>query len=371
MSLLDLSDELLLQIISGDSPLDSDDIIYTTYRTCRRLHAIATTVRSNRLRCYKSWEHNGVRASSYILHQRRFQQYPERARMVHHASFHCDRPCDTSGMWDTLVDISSKLHQLRELRMLVGRRRTYPSENFQGIVHHLNSLRGVPNNTPNDAFMNSPFDDIRNLKTMVQSCSFDQLRTVVIEHEGVELQEILAFCALPAIRSLEVMGLRDYTLTTSSSSSLHSNLRRLDVSSTSMPTGAEVERFFVGLVNLRTLSWTAEIYPSDYNRMYNRAWSPADIRKALIPCQNTLKYLELIIKIDRSPTGLFPLDLTEFSRLSTIKINSRILFPAYAFPVLSKPDLAFAKSLPRSLTNLEVRSILASNKAEEHPLTVR
>lgn len=86
MSLLDLSDELLILIIADGHSLASQRTVCAALRTCRRLNAVATTVLFSRVICFlPSVEFERGRPDVFAKCDQRLTLHPEEAKLARFA----------------------------------------------------------------------------------------------------------------------------------------------------------------------------------------------------------------------------------------------------------------------------------------------
>ena len=345
MNLLSLSDELLLQILMGDTPLDSIDTetIEALSYTCHRLHAIATTVRSRIVRCYPPCIWYGPPSfDAYWAYKTRFERDVDgsRARLVSHASFKSDS--STANTWDMMGAILSRLDQLQELRILIGSGR---------------QNRQSSNIFAEWSLLHWPLNEERNFLTLLrQSSRFGSLHTVLVEDEGICADEILAFCALPVIECLQIIGFKGQMLpitTVTTPALAHSHLKCLTMLSDVIPTGPSVDYIFKFLSKLNNLSWTTQKERLFTGNVTRRDWASRDIQIALLPCRRSLRRLDVLIK-DRQHLQLPVFDFCEFECLESIRVSSLIIFPRAGYSSIHCQTDGFGEHLPKSLVDLEV-----------------
>lgn len=130
--------------------------------------------------------------------------------------------------------------------------------------------------------------------------------------------------------------------------STRSVLKTLIIASDILPMGDVVEVLLADLTRLEELRWT----PRDNERwmFHDRQWwSPQDMANALLPLHYTLKNLDLLVTIPDHHSKLPHIDFIEFSFLSSLKIDSRILFPWEDYDQGRNNRLDFLERLRKSL----------------------
>lgn len=332
MLLLDLSNELLMQILTTSSSLHS------TLLTCRRLNAIAIRALCTRVQCLLPKRNPLFRGrNQYTDYARMLLKYPERATMATEATF--VHPYLRPQIWNSMCEILPKLTSLQTLYLQEG----------HGVDNSMPPQMNVWGPPPEKTI----FDCDSNYIRMLTPCTeLKQLRIVHVDFRYITVNEIAAFLNFPRLDFLYVKQFRGGMITDTSPFK-QSKLRKLKISAGLLPTGPSTEWLFLRLPELTELSWIVDVYPDDCVILHT--WSPSAITRVLLPCRDTLTSLSLVaitaLDYDCSSAGV---DLLGFTSLLNLTISSGLLPSGADYEDEDTDCRALVQTLPRALQSLSV-----------------